>query len=67
MNNFFKERIVLHSSVTDIYYKTVKGVLYKYPDYPGAARGWDESMYTGAFSHMNKVSKADVKRLENKC
>ncbi len=59
-----KEGEVLHSSVTDTYYKAHKGKLYKYPAYAGADMGWAESEYRGPKrACMKAVSAKEVRSL----
>jgi len=45
-----------YSKTTQIYYTRVNGVLWKYPVYPGAQRGWAESAYGGDEKKFTKVS-----------
>ena len=42
-----KPGVVVYSTVTEIYYRVEKGILLKYPTYPGSAGGWMESSYGG--------------------
>lgn len=55
---------ILYSKVTGIYYAKVKGVLYKYPAYGGAERGWVKSEYRGTLKHMKPASKAEIRELK---
>lgn len=59
-----KENIVMFSPATDIYYKNVKGILMKYPNYGGAERGWAESMYSGNFKHMKVATEKQIRELK---
>jgi hypothetical protein len=58
-----KEGVVMYSKVTEIYYKMIKGILYKYPTYGGADRQWSPSMYSMGFKAMKVATKEQIKRL----
>ena len=59
-----KEGVVMYSKITEIYYKMVKGILYKYPTYGGAERKWTTSMYSLGFKHMKVATKQQLKGLK---
>ena len=61
--HIIKEGVVMYSPITEIYYKTVKGILYKYPTYGGADRRWSPSMYSMGFKAMKVATKIQIKRL----
>lgn len=58
-----QEGVILYSSVTEIYYKKVKGVLMRYSAYGGAERGWVTSAYSGDFKHMKPATDKQIKEL----
>ena len=44
---------IVYSKVTEIYYKLVDGVLYRYPTYANAEPGWAKSGYSKDFRGSN--------------
>jgi len=58
-----KEGVVMYSPITEIYYKMVKDILYKYPTYGGADRRWSPSSYSLGFKAMKVATKREVKGL----
>ena len=46
---------IVYSKITQIYYKRIKGELYKFPSYAGADSQWDKASYSKDFKGSNWV------------
>ncbi len=62
--NNLEEGKTYYSKVTQIFYRVIKGELWKMPDYPNAVRAWSESGYTGVTSHFKLATKEQLKSIK---